>query len=227
VDPIGKRLRWGGIDGDPLEVFGVARDAKYNSYGEDATSFVYLPLSQQYRSQMIAHVRAAADARVARSLIEAVRSADPSLAPPAIKPLTDEIALALLPSRIGAALAGAFGAVALLLAASGIYGVISYMVAGRAREIGIRAALGATRASIVRLILRDGMHSVIVGVSIGLALAVAVAVVLSHALYGVVAYSPALLLGAPGVLMAIALLACWVPARRAANVEPTTAMRAE
>ena len=227
VDPLGKRLRWGGTDGEPLEVVGVAPDAKYNSYGEDATPFVYLPASQQYRSQMLAHVRAPRDAAVSRALIEAVRSADPTLAPPAIKPLSDEIALALLPARIGAALAGAFGFVALVLAASGIYGVISYMVAGRAREIGIRAALGATRWAIVRLVLRDGMRSVVVGTAVGLGLAVAVAVVLSHTLYGVGAYSPALLLGAPGALVSIALIACWLPARRAANVDPTIAMRAE
>jgi predicted permease len=227
ADPIGKRLRWGGPDGAPLEVIGVARDAKYNSYGEDPTSFVYLPLSQQYRSQMIAHVRVSGGLALARSLIQAVRSADPSLAAPALEPLSGAIALALLPARLGAGLAAAFGAVALLLAASGIYGVISYMVAGRAREIGIRSALGAPRSAIVGLVVRDGLRSVVIGVGIGLGLAIAVAAVLSRALYGVAATSPAMLLGAPGTLLSIALVACWIPARRAANVDPTVAMRSE
>ncbi len=228
-DAIGKRFRWGGTDGDLIEVVGVARDAKYNSYGEDPTPFVYLPLAQHYRSQMIAHVRVtgATGAVTTRSLSEAVRGVDASLAPPTIKPLSDEIAFALLPSRIGASLLGAFGLVALIIAASGIYGVMSYMVSRRTREIGIRTALGASRNAVVRLILRDGMRTVAIGTATGMVLCIALGAALSHALYGISAGDPVMLLGAPGVLALVALIACWLPARRAARISPMTAMRDE
>src|SRR6185369_8246961 len=134
-NPIGKRFRWGGAEGDLTEVVGVARDAKYNSYGEDPTAFVYLPLAQHYQSQMIAHVRVASSSVTPTMLRSAVRETDATLPPPAVKPLSEEIALALWPARIGALMLGLFGGVALIIAASGIYGVTSYAVSRRTKEI--------------------------------------------------------------------------------------------
>jgi predicted permease len=227
VDPIGRYFRWGGADGDRIEVVGVARDAKYNSYGEDPTPFVYLPFAQHYRSQMIAHVRVARASVTPAMLVNAVRETDPVLPPPAVKPLAEEIGFALLPARLGATLLGAFGAVALLIAASGIYGVTSYVVSRRTKEIGIRSALGAPRSRLLSLIIGEGMRTVGIGSAIGLVLAMAVGTLLSRVLYGISPIDPTMLLGVPAVLASVALLACWVPARRAARVDPVTAMRAE
>jgi ABC-type antimicrobial peptide transport system permease subunit len=144
-----------------------------------------------------------------------------------VKPLSEEIAFALLPARLGATLLGAFGAVALLIAASGIYGVTSYVVSRRTKEIGIRSALGAPRSRLLSLIIGEGMRTVAIGAAIGLVLAMAVGTLLSRVLYGISPIDPTMLLGVPAVLATVALVACWVPARRAARVDPVTAMRAE
>jgi predicted permease len=227
TDPVGRRFRWGGADGDPIEVVGVARDAKYNSYGEDPTPFVYLAFAQNYRSQMVAHVRVATASVTPVMLQSAVRETDSALPPPTVKPLSEEIAFALVPARLGALLLGVFGLVALIIAASGIYGVTSYAVSRRTKEIGIRSALGASHSRLLGLIIGEGMRTVAIGAGIGLLLAVATGTLLSRVLYGISPIDPAMLVGVPAVLSCVALVACWVPARRAARVDPVTAMRAE
>jgi ABC-type antimicrobial peptide transport system permease subunit len=133
--------------------------------------------------------------------------------------------VALLPARIGAALLGAFGSLALLLATVGIYGVASFAVASRTREIGIRSALGAQRADVLRLVVGESMRRVGIGLAAGLLGAVGLARVLASQLYGVGVVDPLTFTATPVVLGAVALIASWVPALRAARVDPLVALR--
>jgi putative ABC transport system permease protein len=135
--------------------------------------------------------------------------------------------IVLLPSELGAALLGVFGLLALLLASVGIYGVTSYSVAQRTREMGIRSALGATARDLVLLLAQQSMRVVLIGAGIGLALALASARLLTSQLYGVTATDPLTFLVMPVFLLAIALLATLVPARRATMVDPADALRTE
>jgi putative ABC transport system permease protein len=128
---------------------------------------------------------------------------------------------------MGALLLGVFGALALLLAGVGLYGVMSFSVTQRTREIGVRMALGASRRAVLLLALGEGMKLVTVGVAFGLAVAVAVAQWLSSFLYGVSAIDVVTFAGVPALLAAVALLACWIPARRATKVDPLVALRCE
>ncbi|HYW31581.1 MAG TPA: FtsX-like permease family protein, partial [Gemmatimonas sp.] len=149
----------------------------------------------------------------------------PTLPPPPITTMSEDMSITLLPIRAGAMLLAALGAVALLLAASGIYGVTSFAVARRTREIGIRAALGAIPSRLVGLVVLDSMRPVRTGLMIGLVLAVAAAVGLSRLLYGVQPVDPVVLLGVSVVLLFVAAVASVLPAWRAASVNPVTAMR--
>jgi ABC-type antimicrobial peptide transport system permease subunit len=135
--------------------------------------------------------------------------------------------VALLPARIGAWLLGGFGSLALLLAAVGIYGVVSYTVSQRTREIGIRAALGAGRGALIGHVIGGTLRVVGVGVAVGVVLAVLAGHAARAFLYGVAPADPAVLLGTPLVLAVVAAVASWVPARRAAAVDPMVALRAE
>ncbi|HYJ78067.1 MAG TPA: ABC transporter permease [Longimicrobiaceae bacterium] len=225
---VGKQVSMEGPQGPWATIVGVVRDAKYVTLGEDPRAMLYLPLAQSYGDEMVLHVRTAGDpAALARPVAAAAQALDPAL--PLAEPGTmrDQLRVALLPARIGAWVLGAFGTLALLLAAVGIYGVISYAVSQRTREIGIRAALGAGRAAIVRLVLADSFRVVAVGLAVGLALALLAGRAASTWLYGVSPADPAVLLGTPLVLAAVALLASWVPARRAARADPMLALRAE
>lgn len=130
-----------------------------------------------------------------------------------------------MPARFGAGLLGVFGGLALLLATVGIYGVVSYTVVQRTREIGIRSALGASRRALLRMVVGGSMRLVGIGLGVGLALAVGLGIAASGLLYGVSPADPALLLGAPAVLAAAALLASYLPARRAVRVDPMIALR--
>jgi putative ABC transport system permease protein len=140
---------------------------------------------------------------------------------------SDLLQLTLGPTRVGAALLGAFGAVALFLAAIGLYGVVSYNVEQRTREVGLRMALGARMTDVLRLVLGQGMRLALVGVVIGGLAAAAVARVLSSLLYGVSALDPLAYGAAVALLLAVALAANWLPARRAARVDPMIALRTE
>jgi putative ABC transport system permease protein len=138
-----------------------------------------------------------------------------------------QIAATLYPMRVGASLLGGAGAIAMLLDAIGLYGVIAYSVSRRTREIGIRMALGSARAGVVRLIVRQGLTVAVVRLCVGFTMAVIVTRALSGVLYGVSAADPVAWGGAAAVLLSIAALANVVPARRAAQVDPNVALRAE
>ena len=225
---IGKRVSVEGPTGPWLTVVGIVRNTRYNSLGERVPDFMYLPFAQHYRSEMILQVRTAgATPTMAATLRDLVHTLDPQLPPTPVASLADDMRIVLLPSELGAGLLGVFGLLALLLASVGIYGVTSYSVAQRTREMGIRSALGATARDLVLLLARQSMRVVLIGAAIGLVLALASARLLTSQLYGVSSTDPLTFLVMPALLLSIALLATLVPARRATRVDPADALRTE
>jgi len=177
---------------------------------------------------MILQVRTAgATPALATTLRDLVHTLDPRLPPSPVTSLGEDMRIVLLPSELGAGLLGAFGLLALLLASVGIYGVTSYSVAQRTREMGIRSALGATARDLVLLMARQSMRVVLIGAGIGLLVALVTARLLTSQLYGVTATDPLTFLVMPALLLSIALLATLVPARRATRVDPSDALRTE
>ena len=156
-----------------------------------------------------------------------MRNLDPTLPLYGMKTLKDHMKIPLFPAKIAAGALGSFGVLALILAAVGIYGVMSYVVAGRTREIGLRMALGARTGNVRRLILRQGMSLALIGSAIGLGIAFATTRLLKSVLYGVEATDPTTFVGVTLLLTIVAMLACWIPALRASRVDPMVALRAE
>ena len=226
-DALGKRFKWG--DGRLYQVVGIARDANYVMPGEAPKATVYLPFAQaEHRTDMTLQLRTSADVAATRRAVWALlRDVAPRLPPPPVVRMVDDMAITLLPVRLGAAFLGTFGALALVLAAAGIYGVASYSVARRTREIGIRAALGATRGRIIAMVLWENGRRVATGTAIGLAVAILIGIGLSSILYGVRAVDPLALGGVVTVIAMVAAVASIGPARRAANADPVRSIRSE
>src|SRR5207248_11410450 len=217
-DALGKPLHWGASDGPLLEIVGVAKDADYVMPGETPKTVVYVPFAQEPRNEMTLQLRGRANiATIRRAIWEMVHTTVPALPPPPVTSMADDMAITLLPVRLGAALLGAFAMIALLLAAAGIYGVASHSVAQRTREIGVRAALGASRARLVRMVLWESGRRVAIGALFGLVATIAVALGLHGVLYGVEPVDPIVLGGVALIIAAVAMLATLVPANRAAS----------
>ena len=227
-DALGRRLTTGDASGPFATVVGVVRDAKYVSRGEAPRPTLYFPFAQNYGGEATVHVRTDGDpAALVRPVAERVEALDPLLPFTGARPMAADMELSLLPARFGAWLLGVFGGLALLLASVGIYGVVTYAVAQRTREIAIRAALGARRGPLLRLVVADSMRWTAIGVAIGLPVALLVGRLARGLLYGVGAADPAVLLGAPLLLVALTALASFIPARRATRVDPMVALRTE
>ncbi|HEY4273568.1 MAG TPA: ABC transporter permease [Candidatus Udaeobacter sp.] len=227
-DAIGKRFNFSGPN-DPLwEIVGVVPDGKYTSLGEDPKPAVYMPLFRDYGGYvtLVAHARGDAQSAL-NGLRNTVHQLDPALPIFSSKTLTEHMGLSLFPARVAAIALGSFGVLALVLAGVGIYGVMSHVVAGRSREIGLRMALGARLSDVQKLIVRQGMWLAAIGSLIGLALALTGARLLKSFLYGVSASDPITFTFIAFTLLTIAFLACWIPARRASRVDPMIALRAE
>jgi putative ABC transport system permease protein len=226
--PIGKRLESGA---NPVYVVGVVGDTRARTLEADPEPVMYLPLfSEEFRSRaaVALYVRTRGNPEpVFAALRNEVRAMDPNLPPLTFTPLSELIGMSLLPQRIGAGLMGAFGLFGLLLAAFGLYGVIAYSVVRRAREIGVRIALGADHREVVRLIVRQGVAITTGGIGLGLAVAVVGTRVLASLLYGINPLNPLVYTAVALLLAAVALLASYLPARRAARVDPIVALRAE
>ena len=226
-----------GPDGRPngmltLLVVGVARDVKTSSLIDGlAESYVYVPLQQHYTSRMTANMTIAARTtggqRIADELRSVVASLNPTLPIVTSQTLEEAAALGLTPQRVVASIAGGLGAIGVLLAAIGIYGVTAYAVTRRTREFGIRLALGAQRADIVGMVLRQGMRLAVIGAAIGLVLSAAASHLLVVVLFGVSPMDPVIFGGATALFTAIGLAACYGPARRATNVDPLVTLRYE
>jgi len=225
---LGRRFSFGNSSGPFLRIVGVAKDGKYFNISEEPRTFVWTPLAQGYFSSGILMVRTVGDPQ---SMIPAVRnevhSLDPNLPIFDVKTLTEHMRLALFPARVAAAVLGVFGIVALMLAAIGIYGVTSYSVAQRTREIGIRMALGAQLGDVLRLILTHGVKLTVLGVSFGLIGAYLATRAITSVLYGVSATDPLTFIFVSLLLTTVALVACYWPARRATKVDPLVALRYE
>jgi putative ABC transport system permease protein len=226
-DPIGKRFRCFG-ETWILEIVGVSRTAKINTLGEDPTPAFYLPILQHYASAVTLHVRTNGDPMAAlptvRSTVQELDRQLPLVQVQTISELLDEV---LWAARFGASLLLIFGLLALTLAALGIYGVMSYNVQQRQQELGIRIALGAQKRDVLRLVLGQGLWLAGGGAIAGLVLAFLMARGISALLFGVHALDPATFAGVPLVLIGVALLACYIPARRATKVDPMVALRYE
>ena len=225
-----KRSAIGGriLKGDQtIEVVGIAKDLKYRELSEPPTPFLYLPFEQQYSAFMTLHVESAGDpASLAGAVTGEIRRLDPGMT------LTDVQTMqhffsegALLGNRLIMNVVTAIGVFGLILAIGGLYGVIAYSVSRRTREIGIRMAVGANPRSVAVLVMRQGFILTAVGIVIGLALALGVSELLKSLLVGVSVRDPWVYALVPTLLTAISLLACYVPARRAARVDPLVALR--
>src|SRR5712692_230855 len=226
-DAMGKRFKF---FGEPwiLEIVGIARDSKYVTLGEDPQPCIYLSLKQHYAPATTLHVRTKGDPSAVISTVRsAVQSLDTSLPLVGVNTMSEVLDLSLWAARMGAGLLGVFGLLALVLASVGIYGVMSYSVSQRTQEFGIRVALGAQRGDVLRLVVRQGLVLTFIGVAVGLAAAFTLLHGISKLLYGVSATDPVTFAGVPALLGAVALLACYVPARRATRVDPLVALRYE
>ena len=231
-NPIGRCLRIGADSLPCATVVGVVENVRRQSIFEDSSNFVYLPLPQArtWLSARLIVARAAGDpGRAAEAVRHSMQTAAPEL-PFADVHLVKEQAIVrqeTLPFRLGAAMLGVFGALALLLAAVGVYGVISYDVGQRTREIGVRMALGARAADVGSLVLRDGVRVVAIGGVIGAAIAVVAGGVVQPLLYDTSPRDPVVLVGVAVLLLIVATLACLLPARRAMRVDINSAIREE
>jgi predicted permease len=211
-----------------LLVVGVARDVKASSLIDGLSrSLVYVPLQQQYAAGVTIVARTTRGQRIAEEIRSLAASINPDLPIVTSQTLEDAMALGLVPQRVVVSVSGGLGLVGALLAAIGIYGVTAYAVARRRREIGIRMALGAQRADVVRLILRQGMRLAISGSAIGLLLAAGASQALGAFLFGVPPLDPAIFGGAAALFACVGLTACYLPARRATTIDPLAALRSE
>ncbi|HVF43829.1 MAG TPA: ABC transporter permease, partial [Pyrinomonadaceae bacterium] len=227
-DALGKRLSFEGARGPFLEVVGVARDGKYRSLGDRPRPYVYTPLFQSYQPRMTLVVRTSGEPTALAGAVRGqLRALDPNLPVAEVRTLEEQFDLSLLPARVAAYTLGGFGLLALALAAIGVYGVVSYSVAQRTREIGVRVALGARAGDVLRLVLGEGLSVVGLGLLLGLLVSFAAARLFSNFLYGVGAADPLTFVFVPALLGAIALAAGYLPARRATKVDPMVALRHE
>jgi macrolide transport system ATP-binding/permease protein len=224
-DPLGKTLR--DDAGRTYSVIGVTKDAQVSHLGESNTSYLYFPAGPEDNLRSYVLVRFGGGfASTAKGVRNAVQSLDADM-PADVMRLEDYLSVWRTPSRIVAALSGALGALALLLASIGVYGMVSYSVSRCVREIGIRMALGASGPQIMRLVLREAMRPVLLGAVVGAVLCAAVSQVLSSMLFGLSAHDPIAFISVPLFLVLVALVASYIPARRAMRVDPMIALRYE
>jgi predicted permease len=223
---VGERVYTRGFDKEPHEIVGVARDHKVRSVGEDPRPYLHFPAEPSRTVSLVVRT-AVPPARALPALRAAILKLEPDVVFTEDLPAAEVAATTVAPTRIGALLLGAFGALALLLAAIGLYGVVAYSVSRRTREVGVRMALGARPRDVLALVLRQGGRLALVGIGVGAVLAALAGRVLESLLYGVSALDPLAYAVAAAVLLAVATLANLVPALVAARVDPMRALRSE
>jgi predicted permease len=226
-EPLGKRFA---IVQEPnlLQVIGVVGTAVIGQIGEEPQPIAYLPMRQQYSPGAALVVRTTGSPEALLGAVQTqVQQIDKNLAFTNGQTVQQILGQGLWPARMGAALLGLFGALALILASIGIYGVLAYSVAQRTSEIGLRMALGAQPRQVLALVLRQGMFLALIGAGVGILVALPFARLAAGLLYGVSATDPLTYAGITLLLMGVALLACYLPARRATRIDPLVALRVE
>jgi len=225
---VGKRIFIGADSREAIEVVGVVKTGKYRALAEDPRMFMYYPLSQRQPGIMTLVVRTSGDPR---NFVGAVRNEvqqiDRSVPLSAIKTVPEHMTWPLWGPNMAATLSLAFGVIALLLSSVGLYSVMAYVVSQRTREVGIRMALGASRRDVLKMITTQGMRFALIGSCLGLLLALALAKVLSSLLIGISSYDFTTFAIVFTLLTIVALIACYLPARRATKVDPLVALRYE
>ena len=227
-DPLGKRFTTGyaNASGQWTEIVGIVRDSKYASLVEASTPVVYMPLTQRHETGVTLYVRAqVAPASLVPQLRREIQSLEPNLPVPDIQTMNETIGTSLYVPRMGAMLLSVFSGLALLLASLGVYAVLAFSISRRTREIGIRIALGANQRGVLGLVLREGMSLVATGLAIGLVAGYFAAQWIRRFLFDVSPRDITTFVAVPCVLAAVALLACYLPARRATHVDPVIALR--
>jgi ABC-type antimicrobial peptide transport system permease subunit len=229
TDVIGRTFR-AGREGPVVRIVGVARTAKYRFLTEPPLPVFWVPLAQSYRASLTLHLQTNGSpselAAQARALVAAL---DPELPVYDVRPLHDHLyqGHAFLPTKLGRSLSAMFGALALSLALVGLYGVVAYSVSRRTREIGIRMALGARLSAVLGMFVREGLIIAGIGTAVGVLVALLAGRAIRGLLIGISPSDPAMVAGAAAVLLACAATASWIPARRAARVDPASTLRGE
>jgi len=224
-DPVGRQFVLFG-DPTPRQIVGIAGTIKYNFLGEPETPYFYLPLDQEYAPGVTVQARVSGDpAALVGTIRGAVQQLEPTMPLLNVNTYPQVFAQALWAPRMAASLLAIFALLALVLAAIGLYGVMAYAVTQRTRELGIRLALGARQSEVRNMVVRQGVLLAAGGGAIGLAIALALARVVTNLLFGVSATDPLTFASIPVVLLAVAVLATYVPAWRASRVDPVEALR--
>jgi predicted permease len=229
-DPIGQRIRTGGSAAAWVEVVGVTNTGKYEFLFEDPQPHVYVPIAQEYMDLRVLQVRTAVPAdAIAPAIERAIRRLEPNLPLYDVQTMRQALGsgLGFFPVRVGAVSAAMLGLLAFALAIVGLYGVVSHLVGQRTHEIGVRMAIGATQRDIVRLVVRHGLTLVAAGLAAGLVAVLAGSRIVESLLFGVSPLDPVVLITLPLILGCVALIACTIPGRRAARIDPIAALRTE
>jgi hypothetical protein len=228
-DPLGAVITMRhGKNEERSEIVGVVKNGKYRTLGEQPRLVLYHSTLQGYYARETLVAKTSADPTSALAAVRReIGALDPNVAPTQIGTLRDHMAFALFPARFVGILLSVFGAIALVLALAGLSGLIAYSVSQRTREIGIRMALGAGARDVLKLVISEGMLLTLIGMAIGVSAAFVLTRFLSDLLYGVSAIDPLTFGVIALLLIGVALLACWLPARRATKVDPMVALRCD
>lgn len=227
-DPIGESLFIGGAQGRAYQIVGIVRDIRIADLTTPPEPYLYLPFGQESRSEMTLLVETQGKAELAAEPIRRVmQTVNRDVLPLVVTTLKQQVHFVLLPQWIASWLLGVLGFSAFIMAIAGLYSLVSYSVARRTHEIGIRMAVGASFRDILITVLRQGLTLAVIGVCIGLPVVLGVGYILRSELFGLDPADPIVLVGTSLLVIAVAVLAAWIPARRAAQIDPMEALRYE